>query len=138
MPSIRQQINIHASQRAVWRALTTAEGLTSWWVDEARVDAREGGRITIVSEDDEGNPIEESGVFHKVRPTRKIEIKFDSVGKGENAGTRVEFSLGRDGDDTRVALVHSGSGPLDDEEARSVMDKAWKGALKALRSSLEG
>jgi len=137
MPAVRQQINIAAGPRTVWRALTTAEGLTSWWVDEARVDARAGGRVVLVSEDDEGEPMEERGVFLEIRPTRKLEIAWDSTGKAVTKGSRVQFQLARDGDETRVLVVHSGGEALEDEEAREQINKNWRSALKALRSALE-
>lgn len=137
MPAIRQQINIDASPRVVWRALTTAEGLTSWWVDEARVDARAGGIIVLVSEDDDGEPMEERGVFLEVRPTRKLEIAWDNVGKAITKGSRVQFQLARDGDETRVVVVHSGGEAIEDAEANEQLTKGWRSALKALRSALE-
>ncbi len=137
MPAIRQQINIAAPTRAVWRALTTSEGLTSWWVDEARVDAREGGRIVLVSEGDDGEPVQEVGIFHELRPTRKIEIAWDKSSPAITKGTRLEFQIARDGDETRVSLVHSGAGVLDDDDARTGLEKAWKAALLSLRDALE-
>jgi uncharacterized protein YndB with AHSA1/START domain len=136
MAAIRQQVNIATSPRVVWRALTTEEGITSWWVDKARIEAREGGRIVLTSEDDEGNPIEERGIFHELRPTRKIEIAWDNVGAAPTKGTRVEFQIAIDGDETRVNVVHSGSA-LEDEAARDKLDKQWRQALHALRDALE-
>jgi uncharacterized protein YndB with AHSA1/START domain len=138
MPAIRQQINIDASTRQVWRALTTAEGLESWWVDDARVDAREGGRIVLTSEDDEGEAVEEAGLFHEFRPMRRIEITWDNAGKAPTRGTRIQFNIARDGEETRLIVIHSGKGILDDEELRPALQKEWKQALLALRSSLEG
>lgn len=136
MASVRQQINIDASPRTVWKQLTTAEGLAAWWADEARVDAAKGGRIVLTSEDDDGNPLEERGTFLEARPTRKIEIKWDSGSPGPTAGSRVKFQVARDGEETRVAVIHTG-GFLDDDEVFARFDKEWKSALKALRSSLE-
>ncbi len=137
MSAIRHQINIAATVRTVWRALTTEEGVTSWWVDEARIDARTGGRIVLISEDDDGEKLEERGIFHELRATRKIEIKWDSNSPAQTRGTRIEFIVARDGDETRVCLVHSGSGVLEDEEARELLAKDWRQALLSLRSSLE-
>lgn len=137
MSSIRQQVNVAASPRAVWRMLTTEEGVKSWWVDGARIDARPGGRIVLNSEDDDGNPVEERGIFHEIRPTRKIEIAWDSTSPAQTKGTRIEFQVARDGDETRVSVVHSGAGVLEDETKRAGLDKAWRQALHALRDSLE-
>ena len=137
MSAIRHQINIAVPSRVVWKALTTAEGLMSWWADEARIDARPGGRVVITTEDDDGNPLEEHGLLHELRPTRKIEIAWDTIGSAPTKGTRLVFQLARDNGETRLSLIHSGGGILDDEEARQALDKDWGRALKSLRDSLE-
>jgi len=137
MAAIRQQINIAAPQRTVWEALTTADGWKSWWVDDARIELRAGGRIVLISEDDEGKPVEERGILHEMRPIRKLEIAWDANSPGPTRGTRLQFTISRDGDETRLALVHSGGGVLDDEAARDQLDKEWREGLRALRSTLE-
>lgn len=137
MASVRQQINIAASPRAVWRQLTTAEGVRSWWADDARMEAQTGGRIVLTSEDGEGTPLEERGIFLEHRPTRKLEIKWDGGGTAPTAGSRVSFQLARDGDETRVSVIHSGAF-LEEAEVMARYDKEWRSALKALRASIEG
>ena len=138
MAAIRHQVNIAVPTRTVWNALTTADGLTSWWADEARIDPRPGGIIVVMTEGDDGEPVEERGVLHELRPTRKIEIKWDKGCKAATAGTRITFQLAKDGSETRLSLVHSGSGGvLEDEEARAALDKDWHRALRSLRDSLE-
>lgn len=137
MPAIRRTINIAAAPREVWKFLTTADGIKSWWADDARVDAREGGRIVLTAEGDDGKPVEERGIFHEVRPTRKIEIAWDNNSPAPTKGTRIEFQVAKDGDETQVNLVHSGGGPLDDEEQREALDDSWRQALTALRDALE-
>lgn len=138
MATIRQQVNIAVPARTVWNALTTVEGLTSWWADEARIDARQGGVIVITTEGDDGAPMEERGILHEITPTRRIEIKWDAHGKAPSAGTRLTFNVARDGAETRLSIVHTGGGALDDEAARSSLDKDWNRALKGLRDALEG
>jgi uncharacterized protein YndB with AHSA1/START domain len=138
MAAIRQQINIAAPQRLVWNALTTVDGWKSWWAEDARIEPREGGRIVLVTEGGDGEPVEERGIVHEMRPTRKLEIAFDANSPGPTKGTRLQFTISKDGDETRLALVHSGAGLLDDEDARNALDKEWKNALRTLRSTLEG
>jgi len=133
MASVRQQIKIAAAPRAVWRALTTADGLTSWWCDVARVDARAGGRIVLTT-----GEREQRGMVHVCRPTRRIEIAWDAGSEERTAGGRVKFDVARDGTETRVAVVASGGAALEDEEEHAVEDEWWKTALKKLRVSLEG
>ena len=79
MPSIRRHIHIATGPRKVWKALTTVDGLTSWLVDDARIDARKGGRVIWVGEDDDGNPLEERGQILKWRPTSHLEIGWDKL-----------------------------------------------------------
>ena len=137
MPAIRRHVYIAASQRTVWRALTTAEGLASWLVDEARVDPRNGGRIVWTYEGDDGEPINDIGTILKWRPTSHLEIKWDRSNKGPGAGSRLSFQLARDGDETRLSLVHGGGEAFDDEVQRSAMDKEWRQALTALQGQLD-
>ena len=51
MPAIRRHVHIACPPRAVWRALTTADGLEKWLADEARVDGRKGGRVVLTGTD---------------------------------------------------------------------------------------
>jgi len=136
MPSIRQQINIAAAPRAVWAKLTTAEGLKEWLADEARANPEQGGRVVIEVEGDEGLTVEERGLFHTLRPTRKLEITWDRNSKGPWADTRLVVQLARDGEETRVAVIHSGF-PEEDAERMEAQDAEWRRSLKALRSTLE-
>ena len=137
MTAIRRQINIAAPQRAVWEMLTTVEGWTAWYADEARFDAVTGGRVFLHTEDDEGNVVEEVGTVLTYKPTRKLEIRWERGTTAGTAGTVLSLGLARDGDETRVSLVHRGAGVLDDEEARAELDKTWRQSLKALRGALE-
>jgi len=135
MPSIRQQINIAAAPRSVWAKLTTAEGLMDWLADEARTNGQQGGKVVLQMEGDDGEPVEERGMFHTLRPTRKVEIAFERIGKGPWAGTRLTVQLAADKGETRVAVVHSGF--ADDEELLAEQDAEWRRSLKGLRSCLE-
>ena len=137
MAAIRQQINIAAPQRTVWTALTSADGWKAWWADDARVESRQGGRIVLTSEGPDGNPIEERGIIHEMNPTRRLEIAWDANSPAATRGTRLQFTISRDGDETRLALVHSGGGVLDDDAARDTLEREWREGLKTLRQSLE-
>ncbi len=137
MAAIRQQINIAAPVRTVWNCLTTADGWTQWWAEEARLEARAGGVVVLTVEGDDGEPVEERGTFHEVRPTRRLEIAWDGNSPAKTRGTRLQFRLSRDGDETRLDLVVTGGGVLDDDEARAELEGDWRRALKSLRGALE-
>ncbi|MFT4624103.1 MAG: hypothetical protein ACI8PZ_002762 [Myxococcota bacterium] len=139
MSSVRQQINISAGPRAVWRAFTSADGIASWLVDSARIEEKSGGRVVLDTEDDDGNAIQERGLFHVFRPTRAMEIAFDRKPDTPWAGSLIKIAIARDGDETRVVLVHSGNTEsFTDDDRRAQLDKEWRGALRSLRGALEG
>jgi uncharacterized protein YndB with AHSA1/START domain len=136
MPAIRQIVHIAATPRAVWKALTTVEGLKSWLVDEARLEPRDGGRVVWAYHGDDDDMIEGRGMIHKWRPTSHFEISWDRQGPFPSAGTHMVFKLARDGDETRLSLVQSGP-VTDDDESRAEILKEWKRDLKALQSMLD-
>lgn len=136
MPAVRRQIMVHAAPRKVWTALTTPDGLASWWVDEARMEPRQGGRVWLRSEDDEGQSVEDRGLVHVWRPTSHLELHFDSIGKSPLAGTRLTFQVAMVGEESRISIVHGGA-PLDDVETNARFDTDWKRALAALQSMLD-
>ena len=92
MSTIRRQISIEASPRAIWAALTTAEGLKSWLADEATVIASVAGRFSITVEGDDGPPVglelrgvkgdllgTDPGTFRPGRP-HPVELEIDHLG----------------------------------------------------------
>jgi uncharacterized protein YndB with AHSA1/START domain len=137
MPAIRRHVLIATTPRKVWRALTTDDGLKDWLADEARIDARKGGRVVLQFEGDDGEPVEAVGLILKWRPTSQLEISWDKVGKWEGRGSTLAFQVARDGDETRVSLLMSGGEALDDEARRDALDKEWRRDLKALQSLLD-
>lgn len=136
MATIRQQILIDAGVRSVWNAITTPEGITRWWSTGARVDGREGGRVSLTHGEGE-EMIEERGIVHRFRPTATFEILWDSTGPSPSRATSVQFQIGRGAGETKVHLQVGGGGVLDDEEARAALEEVWKARLLRLRETLE-
>lgn len=134
MSSVRQQITIEASSRAVWAALTTEDGVKAWWADEARIDPRVGGRFVIARGEGEER-VENRGIFHIIKPTRAIEIHFDG---GVLKGATLQFQVGRGDGETKVHAVISGGAAIADEEQRPGIEAFWKDAMLALRAHFEG
>jgi uncharacterized protein YndB with AHSA1/START domain len=135
MSTIRRQISIEATPRAVWNALTTPDGLARWLGTDARVDARPGGRF-VLKVDHEGAWVEEAGLLHVCRPTARLEITWDKHSSGPWKGTLTQFQVARDGAETVLNLQHIGSA-LEDEALRSGLDERWRRALSTLRDQLE-
>ncbi len=136
MAAIRRHVYIATGARAVWRALTSAEGLEKWLAEDARIDGRKGGRVVLggTDFDDEHEIV---GMIHTWRPTSQLEITWDSVGAAETKGSSVLFQVARDGDESRVSIVHSGGEALEDDERRAKLDHAWKVALETLQALLD-
>jgi uncharacterized protein YndB with AHSA1/START domain len=137
MSSIRRHVHIAAPSRAVWNAVTTAEGLASWWVDSARVDGRQGGRLVVQWTDDDGKEVEARGMFHEFRPTAQAEVLFDRVGDSPLKGCRLAFQVARDGAETRLSLVLADGEALLNPAAREALDAGWRRDLKALQALLD-
>lgn len=135
MSTIRRQISIAATPRAVWNALTTPEGLANWLGSDARLDPRSGGRIVLKVRGDDA-PVEEAGFLHVWRPTAKLEINWDKSSPGPWKGTFTQFQVARDGTETILNVQHSGPG-FEDEATRTTVDGNWKRALLTLRDRLE-
>lgn len=136
MSAIRHQISIDASSRSVWAALTTEAGVKAWWADQARLDAREGGRIVVTTQIGE-EAVEQAGIFHIVKPTRQLEIAWDAAGKAPTRGARTQLQVGRRDGETKVHVVISGGAGMDDPEAHAAVDAFWKEAMLRLRRHLE-
>ena len=136
MAAIRRHVYIANGARAVWQALTTAEGLEKWLAEDARVDGRVGGRV-VLSGTDLDSEHDLVGIIHTWRPTSRLEISWDSIGVAETKGSSVLFQVARDGDETKVNIVHSGGEATDDEERREKLDNAWKVALETLQALLD-
>jgi uncharacterized protein YndB with AHSA1/START domain len=136
MPTIRRQISIATTPRGVWNALVTPAGLQLWLADDARVDARQGGRVSLAVRADGGRN-EEQGFLHVWRPTAKLEIGWDARSPGPFKGTFTQFSVARDGSETVLNVVHEGPS-LDEPSLHASVDALWKRALLALRDGLEG
>ena len=136
MAAIRRHVYIANGARAVWRALTTSEGIEKWLAEEARIDPRPGGRVVLAGTDLDSEH-EVVGLIHTWRPTSKLEISWDNIGAAETKGGTVAFQVARDGNETRVSIVHSGGAALDDEERRAKLDNAWKVALETLQALLD-
>jgi uncharacterized protein YndB with AHSA1/START domain len=135
MSTIRRQVTIAATPRAVWNALTTPEGLSAWLGSDARIDPRQGGRIVLKVGRDE-NRVEEAGMLHVFRPTAKLEITWDKYSPGPWKNTLTQFQVARDGTETVLNVQHIGP-TMEDEATRAAADGVWKKALLALRDGLE-
>ncbi len=132
MSTIRRQINIDASPRSIWRALTVPEEL-GWLGTEGRVDGREGGRYQLKVE---GGAAMESGMIHEFRPTGRLEVIWDRHSEGPWKGSCTMFQVARDGKESVIHLQHINPA-FTDPAIRAPVDEFWRAALLRLRDRME-
>lgn len=108
------EIEIDAPLAAVWRALTDADHLTGWYVEDAEIDAREGGRFWVSW----GEGLEGTSRIEVFEPERRLRLAGlppkdpppDLVIPDLDEPIVEEFVLDAAGPDGPVVvrLVHSG------------------------------
>jgi uncharacterized protein YndB with AHSA1/START domain len=110
---IERTIQLDRAPAEVWPALTTAEGLSSWFSPQATIDLRPGGTATLTW-DDEHAPVMR---VERVEPTSVFGFTwpFDGTGENGSARTYVEFTLEPNAGGTRLTVVETGFAQLPDD-----------------------
>ena len=128
----------HPPER-VWQALTTAEGLGTWFGHKAEIDLRVGGqaRLTWDSGDTATLSIE------RVEPPRVFGYTWAINGLPESDPRRtyVEFRLEPTGVGTTLTMVESGFAQLPDAEYQKAFSgntDGWTSELGELVAYLDG
>lgn len=120
----------HPPQR-VWEALTTAEGLGTWFGNEASIDLRVGGIATLswTSGDRANLRIE------RIEPPTVFGYTWGLNGlpDGDPRRTYVEFTLEPTSAGTRLTVVESGFAQAPDD----LYTKAYEGNVEGWRAELD-
>jgi uncharacterized protein YndB with AHSA1/START domain len=106
---VEQSLRIAARPETVWRYWTDPERMCDWWGAAAELDPRPGGVCHV----DMGRGTVMQGEYVELVPHERIVFSFGwSPGEGvpdvAPGSTLVEITLTADGDDTILALRHSG------------------------------
>jgi uncharacterized protein YndB with AHSA1/START domain len=135
---IERTVDIAHPPAKVWAALTTAEGLSAWFGQEASIDLRLGGS---------GRMRWDSGFSAEMRVERVEEptvfgFTWHIFGLPEDDPRRtyVEFTLEPTGAGTRLTVVESGFAQLTEDAHRSAYDgntKGWDSELGELVEYLD-
>ncbi len=128
---IERVVEIAKPPADVWTALTTADGLSSWFGDKVTVDLRPGGSIHMSW--NESDDVADMRVERIEEPT-VFGFTWHVYGLPEDDPRRtyVEFTLEPAGAGTRLSVVESGFSQL----ASDVRDKAYGGNLEGWASEL--
>jgi uncharacterized protein YndB with AHSA1/START domain len=132
---IERTVDIAHPPAKVWAALTTAEGLSAWFGQEASIDLRPGGS---------GRMRWDSGFSAEMRVERVEEptvfgFTWHIFGLPEDDPRRtyVEFTLEPTGAGTRLTVVESGFAQLTEDAHRSAYDGNTKGWASELGELVE-
>ncbi len=127
---IERTIDIAHSPERVWAAITTAEGLGSWFGNSAKIDLRPGGAAEMTW--DHGHRAEMR--VERVEEPRVFGYTWHIYGLPEEDPRRtyVEFTLEPTGSGTRLTVVESGFSQLSQE----AYDQAYNGNTKGWASEL--
>jgi uncharacterized protein YndB with AHSA1/START domain len=135
---IERTIEIAHPPAKVWAALTTAEGLSAWFGQEATIDLRPGGPAWMKwdnghTADMRVERVEEPTVFG-------FTWKISGLPEDDPRRTYVEFTLEQGGAGTRLTVVESGFAQLPEDTYRTEYDshvEGWKSELGELADYLD-
>ena len=122
---IERTVEIGHPPAKVWAALTTAQGLGTWFGHQATIDLRPGGsaQMTWTSGDRAEMRIE-----RVEEPTRfGFTWHIDGLPADDPRRTYVEFTLEPVDSGTRLTVVESGFGQLPDDEYKTAFEANTRG-----------
>jgi uncharacterized protein YndB with AHSA1/START domain len=132
---IERAVDIDRPPATVWAALTTAEGLGTWFGNQATIDLRPGGSAQMTWDhghraDMRIERVEEPAVFG-------FTWHIYGLPDDDPRRTYVEFTLEPSGPGTRLTVVESGFAQLTDEAFREAYDGNTKGWASELGELVE-
>lgn len=134
MPDILHKVAIKASPNAVYRALTTLDGLAGWWTSDTTGDPNVGG--TILFRFGDRGRIEMKVV--ELVPNRRVLWQVTG-GPQDWIGSKVSFDLSQDGDHTAILFKHAGwAAPSEFMHACSTKWAMFLMSMKSLFESGKG
>jgi uncharacterized protein YndB with AHSA1/START domain len=132
---IERTVTLACAPHAVWRALTTAEGLSAWFGERASIDLRPGGeaRLTFA-----GGMRVEMRVERVEEPTVfAYTWRLPDLPADDPRRTYVEFTLEPHGAGTRLRVVETGFAQLPVETRRETFDSHGEGWTRELAELVE-
>jgi uncharacterized protein YndB with AHSA1/START domain len=124
----------------VWAALTTADGLGTWFGNRAEVDLRVGGQAQLAWDSGDTATL----TIERVEPPRVFAYSWPIYGlpEGDPRRTYVEFTLEPTDAGTTLTMVESGFAQVPDADAHQAAfsgnTKGWTNELGELVAYLDG
>jgi uncharacterized protein YndB with AHSA1/START domain len=125
--SIEREVSIAAPVETVWTIVTAPEQIVRWFADQAEVDLRPGGDITLTF----ASGMAGKGTVEKVEPPSLFSFRWVSpeperdMEAAQGHFTLVEFALEAQGDGTLLRVVESGFAGLEgtDEQNAALAER---------------
>lgn len=126
-------VDLDATPDQVWRMLTTADGLSSWFGTRARIDLRLDGEVVVGWGDDQ----EIASRIRVLEPPRRLRLAY--VHEGTDVGSE-EWLVTVSGTTTRLTLVHTmpDAGIEDWDGWYGDVRRGWRLFLASLDHALSG
>ena len=136
---IERTVMLTSPPPQVWRALTTAEGLSAWFGERATIDLQPGGAATMtfaggLTVDMRVERVEEPTVF-------AYTWRLPDLPDDDPRRTYVEFTLEPIGEGTRLRVVESGFAQLPPDTRQQTYDShraGWERELSELVAHVDG
>ncbi len=128
---IERTVRIDRPLARVWTAITTAEGLGTWFGDSAEIDLRVGGTAKLTWKGGESARLR----IERLEPQTIFGYTWGIYGLPDQDPRRtyVEFTLTPDGGGTTVTVVETGFAQLEPD----AHDKAFSGNTKGWAQELD-
>jgi uncharacterized protein YndB with AHSA1/START domain len=136
---IERSVHIDRPLERVWAAITTPEGLGTWFGDSAEIDLRVGGTAKLAWNGGESASIR----IERLEPQTIFGFTWGISGLPDHDPRRtyVEFTLAPDNGGTTVTVVETGFAQLEPDNYRKAFDgniKGWAHELDELVAYLRG
>jgi uncharacterized protein YndB with AHSA1/START domain len=135
---IERTVQVAHPPARVWAAITTAEGLGTWFGNDAAIDLRPGGLARLTWTD--GPSLELRVVRVEEPAVFGFTWQIYGLPDDDPRRTYVEFTLEADGPGTRLTVVESGFAQLPDDAYKKAYDgntEGWASELGELVSYLD-
>ena len=136
---IERTVTLNRAPTEVWKALTTADGLSAWFGEQATIDLRVGGAAQLTFA---GGMTVDMRIERVDEPTAfAYTWRLPDLPESDPRRTYVEFTLEPHGDGTLLRLVESGFAQLPVDSRSEIYDshgQGWTRELAELSDHIDG
>ena len=136
---IERTLDLAHPPEKVWNALTSADGLGTWFGNRAEVDLRVGGQATLSWDSGDSAVL----TIERVEPPHVFAYTWPIYGLPQEDARRnlVEFTLEPTAAGTTLRMVESGFAQVPDDAHKTAYEgnvEGWKSELGELVAYLDG